>query len=138
MSRVLSKIFALFAALAWLAGCSSTLSGQIEENGFFIPLLGFARAYLCLDLTGQNQEGGLIIKYLDFTGKRVGLEIVTLPNPKNRWGWSLGRGAKREGQAFFALRIERYGDKSKPVPYTFQPLAGSNPGPCGPFNRPPS
>lgn len=128
-------IAALVLALVPAWGCSSEISGRLEREKLFVPLLGFGRAYVRIDLQSQAKAGGILIKYLDFSGKRVALEMIPLPGRRTHWAGVMGRGARKNGKAYYGLKIERFGPVEGPLPYTFKPLAGPNPGPLGLFDR---
>jgi len=102
-----------------------------------VPLLGFEQAYLRLNLKNQTGSGGLLVKFLDFAGKRVALEIIPLPSPKSLWGAILGHGSEKNGRKYYCLKIERFGDPGPPLKYSFQPVAGVKAGPLGLFEPEP-
>jgi len=122
MSLGRSHILLGLACLALLAGCGPVSSGSIGRERLFVPLLGFARAHLSLTLPDQGKSGGLLIKYLDFSGQRVAMEVIPLPNRRSGWAWDLGRGAEKNGRPFYALKVERFGDRELPVGFTFRRL----------------
>ncbi len=133
MLRVMS-IAVLTAALLFCGGCHPSSEGRLEGERLFIPLLGFEQAYLRIDLGNQTRPGGLLIKYLDFAGKRVALEVVPLPSHKNRWGEVLGGRSEKNGKRYYGLKIERFGNPDAPLDYTFQPVAGAGKKPLGLFD----
>jgi hypothetical protein len=108
--------------LALFTGCGPDTQGSLGRERLFVPLLGFAGAHLSLSLPDQDQSGGLLIKYLDFSGRRVAMEVIPLPNRRHGWAWDLGWGAEKNGRPFYALKVERFGDRSQPVSYTFRRL----------------
>lgn len=122
MTQGRSHILLGLACLVLLAGCGPVASGAVGRERLFVPLLGFAGARLSLTLPDQEAGGGLLVKYLDFSGRRVGLEVIPLPNRRLAWTWDLGWGATKNGRPFYALKIERYGDRSRPVRFTFRRL----------------
>ena len=134
MLRVIA-IGVLFSALLLGGGCSSETGGQLDREKLFVPLLGFGQAYLRIDLGTQIRAGGILIKYLDFSGQRVAMEVVPLPSHHGHWAGIMGRGAKKNGRAYYGLKIERFGPSDGPLHYSFRPLAGSRPGPLGLFDR---
>jgi hypothetical protein len=133
MLRVFAIIALLAAALA-SGGCFPDSSGEIGRENLFVPLLGFQKAYLELNLEGPQASGGLLVKFLDFSGTRVALEVITLPSHKGRWGGVMGGGAMIRGHKYYGLKIERFGDLTAPIRYFFKPLAGPDPGPLGLFD----
>ena len=133
MRRVVT-IAVLLTALSFLGGCGPSARDRLEGEKLFIPLLGFKRAYLQLELADQTKSGGVLIKYLDFAGKRVALEVVPLPSHKNKWGEVLGHGSEKNGKRYYGLKIERFGEPDAPLKYTFNRVAGPEKMPRGLFD----
>jgi hypothetical protein len=131
MTRRIVKLSAMLICLAGLTGCDWAVTGQVDREKLFLPLSPLGRGYLSLDLSRQGGPGKIEIKYLDFSGQRVALEIIELPPAKPRWSWELGRGAKKYGRSFYALKVERMGDKSQPLPFVFHPLVSLGATPLG-------
>ncbi len=133
MLRTIAIIVLLGAALL-AGGCDPGISGDLGRERLFVPLLGFREAYLKIDLGKQTGSGGLLIKYLDFAGKRVALDVIPLPSHRSHWAGVLGGGAKKDGKPYYGLKIERFGESDGAMRYFFQPLAGPRPGPLGLFD----
>ena len=127
------KILLFLPLLVILFGCSWEMSGEIDDEKIFIPILGFCPAYLRLDLAGQAKQGKMVIKFLDFAGKRVASRVIPLDAPRDQWGWDLGRGAKVDGLSFYALSVDRYGGTGPPPKFFFYPFGGPRYGPRGVF-----
>ena len=130
-------IAAVLSATLFPSGCLPSSEGEITGERLFVPLLGFKPAYLRIDLEGQTGSGGFLVKYLDFSGQRVALEVVGLPSHKNRWAGVLGHGSSKNRKSYYALKIERFGEVKEPLKYTFAPLAGPGQRPLGLFDPEP-
>jgi len=130
------KGFAIAVLLAVLligGGCVPESTGTLDREKLFVPLLGFKKAYLKIDLAGQTGSGGLLVKYLDFSGQRVNLTIISLPVANRYWGSYLGGDSTVRGKRYYGLEVEPFGDLTRPLKFRFEPLAGKDGEPQGLF-----
>jgi len=127
------KILLSLWLLVILSGCSLEMSGEIDDEKIFIPILGFCPAYLQLDLSNQAKQGKMVIYFLDFAGKRITSRVIPLTTPRDQWGWDMGRGAEVDGQPFYALSVDRYGGAGSPPKFIFHPFGCLRHGPRGLF-----
>lgn len=130
------KLIPFLCLLVVLPGCSPEMSGEIDDEKLFTPILGFYPAYLQLDLYGQAEQGKMVIDFLDFAGKRITSRVIPLTTPRDQWGWDMGAGAEVDGHPFYALRVDRYGGTGPPPKYTFHLFGGLRHGPRGLFALP--
>lgn len=105
-----------------LAGCARTESGPVGRGKVFVPATAWSQGYLSLDLSDRSGRGGLLVSYLDFSGRRIYTTLLNLPSAHPAWGWDLGRGAAVDGRAFYALRIQAIGAAARQITYTFRPV----------------
>lgn len=126
MSRRAPIALSALFILTCLVGCGPEETGVIEGQRLFGPLLGSGRAHLTLVLKERAGSSAIKVEYLDFSGRRVGIEFIPLPAQEAMWGGLMGRGVKWRNRPYHALRVSLLGKKAEPLKYRFQPVAGAN------------